>query len=77
MFVVSISRNVYERNSCFWFYMYATLIVFLLNINCYVFIALLLLVCIIYLFITSLYLCVVYHYVFIELHIESLGLVTI
>ena len=38
---------------------------------------LLLLVCTIYAFTTSLYLCVVYHYVFIDLYIESRGLATI
>ena len=74
---VCISHNVYERNSCFWFYMYATLICIHLNIHCYVFIKLLLLVCTIYVFTKSLYLCVIYHYVFIDLYIESRGLATI
>ena len=34
-------------------------------------------VCTIYVFTTSLYLCVIYHYVFIDLYIESRGLATI
>ena len=74
---VCISHNVYERDSCFRFYMYATLIFFLLNIYCYVSISLLLLVCTIYVFTTSLYMCVINHYVFIDLYIESRGLATI
>ena len=41
---VCISHNVYEHDSCFWFYMYVTLTFSLLTIYCHVFITLLLLV---------------------------------
>ena len=70
-------HNVYERNSCFWFYMYVTLIFFPFKhlLLCIYYIALL--VFIIYVFTTLLYLCVIYHYVFIDLSIESRGLATI
>ena len=77
---VCIAHNVYERYSCFWFYMYVTLIFFILNIYCYVFITLLSLVltCVYYyVFITLLYMCVIHHYVFVDLYIKSRGLATI